>query len=317
MGDNLEYEELIRYVIKVAQELIPKNDQKYINSTRINKMTILVFNELNKNDINTHRFVWGYYRHGFYSRSVSNFLKYNYTNGFHLEEAKVADVNISNETKNIIENTIINIKEFFLKDRKNFCKWVYGEVTPKEYQKFYFNHKKMEKWFETMHNELTKQKIEINFKEKNHDISSLISAYYFSLAHIEDMEILEIFRRYTDIVELLTLKLKNGANPSKVKIFMDRLSNLYMNRIYSMLPPYLSTINGDETFVEREKEIHLLKIENYKKSINIELNKIYKDIKRNELFPTLEEMKNQISEIKMELPRDAMSLQQIYQDINY
>lgn len=317
MGDNLQYEDLIRYVIKVAQEKIPKEEQKYINSTRLNKMTILVFKELNKNNINTNRFIWGYYRHGFYSRSVSNFLKYNYRDGFNLEEAQVKDVNISNDAKNLIESTVVNIKDFFLKDSKSFCKWVYGEITPKEYQEFYFNHKKMERWFERMNDELNKEAININFKDKNYDISSLISAYYFTLGHLEDLEIIEIFRRYTDIIELLILKLKNGANPSKVKIFLDKLNLLYINRIYSLLPPYTYTIDGDKTFAEREKEIHLLKIESYKNSINKELDKIYKEIKRNELLPTLEEMKNQISEIKMELPRDSKSLQELYKDLNH
>ena len=160
MGDNLQYEDLIRYVIKVAQEEIPKDEQNRIKSTRLNKMTILVFNELTKNGIYTERFVWGYYRHGFYSKSVSNFLNYNYKNGFSLEESEIPDVNFSDDIKNLIEKTIINIKDNFLKDRESFTNWVYGEIAPEEYREFYFSHKRLEKWFENMSSELNNEILE-------------------------------------------------------------------------------------------------------------------------------------------------------------
>ena len=92
---------------------------------------------------------------------------------------------------------------------------------------------------------------------------------------MEDLEVIAIFRRFTDILELLNLKLRSGTNNSKIKVLIDRLNNLYLNRIYSLLPPYTETLNGDQKFVEKEKEMHLLRINSYKDSINKELNDIY------------------------------------------
>lgn len=312
MGNNIQYEDLIRHVIKVAQEEIPLDEQKRIKSTRLNKMTILVFNELTKNDINTDRFVWGYYRHGFYSRSVSNFLEYNYKDGFSLEEAEVADVNFSDDIKNLIEKTIINIKDNFLKDRESFTKWVYGEITPKKYREFYFSHKKLEKWFENM-SELNNEQMKIDYSDK-YNLPSLVSEYYFSLKHIDDLEVIAIFRRFTDILELLNLKISGGTNHSKIKVLIDRLNNLYLNRIYSLLPPYAETINGDLKFAKKEKEMHLLRINSYKDSINNELDDIYLVMQKNDLLPSLEEINVELLKMQQKLPSDVRSLKQLYED---
>lgn len=315
MGETLQYEDLIRYVIKVAQDKIPEKEQKYINSTRLNKMVILVFNELRKNNIKTERFVWGYYRHGFYSRSVSNFLKYNYKIGFNLENARVNEVNLSPNVKKIVNTTISNLKEYFIKDRESFTKWVYGEIAPKEYHDFYFSHKKLEKWFEIMSTALNTDFVDIDFNDEKYNLPNLISDYYFSLGHVNDSEVISIFRRFTDILELLNLKLKMGASQSQIKVLIDRLNSLYLNRIYSLLPPYVETINGDPNFVKKEKETHLMRIKSYKNSINKELDKIHSLILQYNLMPSLEEINDELSEMQIKLPDSSKSLKELYQDI--
>lgn len=315
MGDKIQYEDLIRYIIKVTQEQIPLEDQKYISSTRLNKMTILVFNELNMNDIETDRFIWGYYRHGFYSRSVSNFLQYNYKDGFNLENASETEVNLPENVKQIISKTVYNIKDNFLKDREGFVKWVYGEIAPLEYRDFYFNHKKMEKWFEIMNTELNKESINMGFDDDKFNLPNLISDYYFSLGHVDDIEVIRIFRRFTDILELLNLKLKNGANPSMIKVLIDRLNNLYLNRIYSLLPPYNKTMEGDPKFVKREKDTHIIRIKSYKASINSELDKIYSIMAKEDLIPSFEEINKELMNLKQQLPDDSKSLKELYEDL--
>lgn len=315
MGDQIQYEDLIRYVIKVAQEQIPLEDQKYISSTRLNKMTILTFNELNKNDIKTDRFIWGYYRHGFYSRSVSNFLQYNYKDGFNLETASETEVNLPEKVKQIISKTVCNIKDNFLKDRESFVKWVYGEIAPLEYRDFYFNHKKMEKWFENMNTELNNESIAIDFNSDNYNLPNLISDYYSSLGHVDDLEVIVIFRRFTDMLELLNLKLKNGTNHSIIKVLIDRLNNLYLNRVYSLLPPYDKTMDGDPKFVKREKKTHIIRIKSYKDSINKELDEIHYIMVRDELIPSFEEVNNELIKLKQQLPDDAKSLKELYENL--
>ncbi|MGC9517491.1 MAG: hypothetical protein ACP5C3_07330 [Methanomicrobiales archaeon] len=315
MGDGIQYEDLIRFVIKVARDKIPKEEQKYINSTRLNKMVILVFNELCKNNIKTERFIWGYYRHGFYSRSVSNFLKYNYKDGFNLEAAHVNEVNLSANVKKIVSSAVSNLKDNFIKDRESFTKWVYGDIAPKEYRDFYFSHKKLEKWFETMNTELNNDIMHIDINDGKNILSDIISDYYFSLGHINDLEIISIFRRFTDILELLNLKLKGGSNPSQIKVLLDRLNSLYLNRIYSLLPPYIETIDGDPNFVKKEKEAHLLRIKSYKNSINKELDKIHSIILQYNLMPSFEEINDELSQMQIKLPDSNKSLRELYQDI--
>ena len=86
--------------------------------------------------------------------------------------------------------------------------------------------------------------------------SDIISDYYFSIDHINDLSVVETFSKFTDILEQLLIKLKNGENPSMINIELDKAHNLYINKVYNLMTPYLDTLKGDKDIVELEKKSH-------------------------------------------------------------
>ncbi|MCE7698122.1 MAG: hypothetical protein K8E24_004575, partial [Methanobacterium paludis] len=92
-------------------------------------------NELINHDIPVKGFVWGYYKHGFFSPNVNQYIRNNYNGKFNLSNVNGDKTSEIPENLFIfIYNVISKFKKYFVKNRESFLKWIYSEKTPIEYR---------------------------------------------------------------------------------------------------------------------------------------------------------------------------------------
>lgn len=303
--------DIINCIINESQRQFSSTEQKYIHITRLNKLITLVVDELSENHIDVEGFTWGYYRHGFYSKTANSFLKKNFGNEFSLRNIESSESNIPESVITLISDSVMKLKDNFIKNRAEFYGWVYKEKAPKKYKNFYLTHMDLEKWFEDINiDNLISQPIKLS-----DNCSDIISEYYFSIDHINDISVIETFSKFTDILEQLLIKLKNGENPSLINLELDKIHGLYQNRIYNLMTPYLDTLKGDQDKVDSEKKSHQKRVFLLKRSLKMELNVLHSELKSKKLIPTTEEMHIEIRQIYNKLPSDSKSIQEIYDDI--
>lgn len=314
---SIRKDEFILTVLSEAKKNIELKNQRYIPSYRLNKFIVLIYLELEKEGIQVDDFFWGYYRHGFYSRPVKEFLNQNFGINFTLMDIPAVDISVPHKLIEVIDESIKKFKDYFIRDRPKFVNWIYNNKVPSEYKDFYLNHIRLVNWFEIMEKDLESQSSQLTlFNERSRGIYHLISNYYFSLNYINDSEILNIFRKFTDLLEYLCLKLDNGLNQSVFKIKFDELNFLYDKRILTMLTPYMETLSGDCNLIDQEKSEHLNKINSYKFYLNSRLDLIFDNFDEENLLPTYYEMENKIKSLLKDLPSDLESLEQIYEKID-
>jgi len=315
MENTINTDDLIFCVINESQKIFKNQEQRYIGSLRLNKLTILVSEELERNDIKIEGFVWGYYRHGFYSRSVGNFLKLNFGEQINLSQMDVGEIHVSSGVVSLIRDVIVKLHAYFVRNKKVFTKWIYGEITPPLYRDFYLTNKRFEACLEEIRKDILENNSQITlFGEKDHNISEIISKYYLSLEHVNDEERFELFRKFTDIVELVILKWNNGFNPSKVIIVLDQLLKIYKD-LFAILTPYLETLRGDERVIEKEILKHKRMVQVFKVRLNNELDELYEKLEMDGLMPTLDELSNEIEGLYQRLPENSKSIKELY-DMN-
>lgn len=311
MGEiKLNKDDVINLVIVQAQKEFSEHEQHYIQITRLNKLITLVVEDLSNQDYQVEDFIWGYYRHGFYSKTANNYLKDNFGDNFNLSEINAMDAELPENVTETVSEYIHGIKKIFLKSREEFYDWVYKNKTPSKYRDFYQTHRKLEKWFENM--KIAGDIIEFN---ANNDIFDIISDYYYSLEHVEDPGTIEIFGRFADILEQLSLKLKYDDNSSRINIELDRLHVLYRNKIYNTLTPYLETVKGDDAIIDAELESHKKRMFHLKTGLNRELKSLQRELESKEMFPLMEDLHEEIMLTASRLPENSRSIKEIYQDM--
>jgi hypothetical protein len=314
---SVKKDDFILTVLSKTKKNIDLRDQKYIPSTRLNKLIILIYLELEKENIEVDDFFWGYYRHGFFSRPVNEYLKQEFNSNFTLFDLPYIDSSLSGKVLDIIDNSISDLKNYFVRDREKFVNWIYHDKVPSEYKNFYLNHVELDNWFKVMKDDLNSQNNQLTlYNEKTRGIYELISNYYFSLNFVNDAEILEIFRKFTNLLEYSCLKLDNGVNQSIIKIKLDELYFLYDKRILTILTPYIETLKGDCSLVEQEKIEHLNTINSYKEYLNSRLDQILDVFDEENLLPTFSEMDAKIKSLSKNLPADLKSLDEIYEYVD-
>lgn len=313
---NLNEDEFIGSVIDISKDVFDTKDQQYVTKTRINKLSILVANELQKVNINIEGFVWGYYRHGFYSPNVNKYISFNYGGEFNLRNVDKVGVDVSKNLYSFIFDVIKQYKKFFVKDHNQFPKWIYSEKTPMEYQSFYKSHMALSQWFEDITMDLRKGFQKNLFGRNDRGITNLISNYYYSLWFVEDDETLILFRKFTDLVEDLALKFNNEYNPKKIEFYLLKLNKLYNYKkkasILNLLTPYLNTIKGDPQAIPFAIKHHQNKVSGFKKEINKKLDEIYFEFEKEGLLPTFEEMDKELEEFISQSPPGTKNLDEIY-----
>jgi len=315
MGYVINNDELTVYIINESQNIFNEKEQKYIQTTRLNKLIILISEELEQNDVIIEDFVWGYYRHGFYSSTVGDYLKTSYGMDFNLSQLPQKQVDLPEEVTQIINNCISKLSQYFVRDRKTFFEWIYGEITPNEYRDLYLTNRELNKWFEEIKDDLMRRNPQMDlFGRKDRNISGIISKYYFSLEHVEDEEILEIFRKFTDLVEFLSMKLNNNHNISRITIKIDSLFLNYKD-IFAILTPYIDTLHGDAKLVHEEKIKHENRVQFYKKKLNKDLDELYEQFDDEGLIPTIDELNNELLTLQKQLSADSPTLRWFYGEI--
>jgi hypothetical protein len=309
---KLKKEDIINHIIIQAQKEFSEKEQRYIHITRLNKLITLIIKDLKEEGYHVDDFIWGYYRHGFYSKTANTFLKENYGEEFNLNTITTTNTELPLEVTNLVLDSLNGFKNFFIKNREDFYDWVYQKKTPKKYLNFYQTHRKLEKWFENM-----KMDFKNNDSIDSDELSDIISNYYYSLDHVEDLVTFEIFGKFTDILEQLSLKLKKGKDTSRIRIELDRLHVLYNSKIYNILTPYLDTLEGDTDEVARERELHQERMRKSKLSLQREMRTLYHDMDNENLFLTIEELQDEILKAGNKLPENSKSIQELYLDIEF
>ena len=311
---TLECDQFIEYVINTSKDVFEDNNQKYITKTRINKLSILIFEELAKEDIHVNGFVWGYYRHGFFSPNVNNYIDRKYMGEFNLGKINETGLEISGNVYSFIYKAINELKKYFVRNKVQFPKWVYTKKTPKEYRSFYTSHRLLVNWFKEIEND-TKNGYQITLFNKNdREITRLITRYYRSLWYIEDRKTLELFRRFTDLLEDLALKHNNGYDPYKIRLYLKKLNTLYDNKndsVLNIITPYLLTIKGESEAINKEKERYNAKINSFKEHLDVKLNELYIEFEEEGLLPTFEEMREEVDQSIDHAPQNTKSLDEI------
>lgn len=309
---KLKEKDIINFIITESQKQFSKNEQKYIHITRLNKLITLVVDEMSKKDIIVEGFTWGYYRHGFYSKTANRFLKNNFGNEFSLKDIEVSESDLPESIRKLISDSVMKIKDKFVKNRADFYGWVYREKAPKKYKNFYLTHMELEKWFEDINiKKLMSEPLKLHEK-----CSDILSEYYFSTDHINDLSVIETFSKFTDILEQLLIKLKNGGNPSQINMELDKIHNLYYSKIYNLMTPYLDTLKGDQDFVNSEKESHRKRVFLLKRELRKELDVLHKELRAKGIIPTTEEMHKEIHQVYGYLSDESRSIKEFYDIIS-
>ncbi|MEN4017034.1 MAG: hypothetical protein PQ975_00985 [Methanobacterium sp.] len=315
MGYAINNDDLTAYIINESQNVFSKKEQRYIQTTRLNKLIILVSKDLEQNGVIIEDFVWGYYRHGFYSSTVEDYLKTSFGADFNLSQLTQEQVNLPEEVTQMINNCLLKLSQYFVRDRKAFFEWIYGEITPNEYRDFYLTNRELNNWFEEIKDDLMGGNLQMNlFGRKDRNISGIISNYYFSLEHIEDEDILEIFRKFTDLIEFLSIKLNNNQSISQITIKVDSLFRIYKD-IFAILTPYIETLHGDRKLVEQEKIKHKNRVQFYKKKLNKDLDELHEQFESEGLIPTINELNKELLTLIKQLPADSPTIRELYEEI--
>jgi len=305
----LDSTQLIEYVIDVSKDVF-KEDEKYLGKTKINKLTICVFEELSKQNIEVEGFVWGFHRYGFYSPTTSNYIDFKFGDTFRLNSINKIGRNISDNIYWIFFSIISKLKpNFRLDNKKKFPKWLYSLKTPEEYRSFYKSHRNLIKWFDNMINNEFQMDI---YKKYDRGVDQKITEYHRSLWFIDDDETLELFYKYTDLIEDLTIKLNNGYDPYKIKYYLKELNGVY-DTIFTILTPYSLTLKGDPNSIESEKSKHKIKINSIKNDVKLKLDELYSIFAREGLSPTFEETQQALKDLMDNAPPGTKSLDEIHE----
>ena len=309
-------DQLIKYVINISKEVFSEKEQFYVQNVRINKLAILVAEDLANNDIEVKDFVWGYYRHGFYSPSIKTYINSEYNGRFNLNTAFHIDIDIPETLSSLMHNKISELRKFFIRDKKSFFDWIYTKKTPEEYRSFYDSTRKLSEWFENLDQDITHfdgfQTTLFNRLDRN--ISGIISNYYISLGYIHDDELLNILRIFTDLVEDLALQFNNGYNPSKVRLYLNRLNSIY-DSILTIITPYTDTLRGDPLAISKEIENHNSKVDYFKGNIKNQLEELYNVFEEENILPKFEQMQKELHEVENQVPNGTMDLNEIYETL--
>lgn len=299
----MDCENFCDLVIYAARKVFSESEYKYLRKTRLNKLIVIVFQELG---CPVDGFVWGYYKHGFYSPQVNEFLGKRAPDHGELNLGSIntqLSVDTPQDILIKIKRIILSYQNHFKKSRDSFRYWVYNEKTPIEYRPFYRVHNELLSWFDNA--------IDSNIdKEK---LDELITEYYLSLKHVSE-DTLYLFSDFTDSLEDLVLTSTN-TNDLKTTRYFNQLKKLYLNKIYLLLVPYEESLSGDEKEVQKELERFTKKKKIISKEVRKELDEIYDSLESKGLLPSFAQILGDLKETVQKYP-NAKSVDEIIQEIS-
>lgn len=301
---NMDCENFCDLVIYVAREVFNESEYKYLGKTRLNKLIVIVFQELG---YPVDGFVWGYYKHGFYSPQVNEFLGKRAPAHDELNLGSIntpLSVNTPQDILIKIKRIISSYQNHFKKRRDSFRDWVYNEKTPINYRPFYGVHNELLSWLDNA----------INGNIDKEKLDELITDYYLSLKHVSE-DTLYLFSDFTDLLEDLVLTSTKNTNDLKITRYFNQLKKLYLNKISRLLVPYEESLSGDEKEVQKELERFAKKKKIISKEVRKELDEIYDSLESKGLLPSFAQILGDLKETVQKYP-NAKSVDEIIQEIS-
>ena len=312
MNSTLQNDQFVEYVINMSKEVFDEKEQTYMTKTKVNKLAVLVADDLDKNNIQIKDFYCGYYRHGFYSESINKFLNRTYGNTFHLKYVPTHKKRISSDIATLIKQSILKYKKFFIQTRNDFYNWIYTKKTPNEYRGFYSAHRTLLRLFQII--KMNMRNLKPIFIKFNRKIKDIISFYYESIGHVKDLTTLKLFRKFTDLIEYASIKINNGMDAEKfIPTFKDFEKSYDV--LLNLLTPYLDTLKGDKEIIPTAIKEHKKKISYFKSVFEEKISKYYTIFEKNNLFPTFEEMEAELEVLDSEIPPENKDINKIYEII--
>jgi len=314
---NFLEDEFCIVVLSKAKELFGKK-AKYLTSTRMVKLAAFVADDTNFD------LTRGWYKFGDFSPSAYMIAK-NYSDNdlISLDTPKEL-VNKSfeefEELIPLIENSIKNLKPFFIKDQASFFKWIYEVKAPNEFKALYNQHRNFEEFFPLLLTFVRLYKaFPKSFYKTFENLDTSITNYYNHLNHIDDDEILKVFCDFMDLFEMVMLRIKNRdyhVNEDSL-IFLQELKETYCQSegsdcdLWTLLVPYTQTLIGMRA--EEAKRWYRSKVDFGVEVIPKKIEILREQAEALGLFPSIEELEAEIK--KYDNKEERLSLREIYAEL--
>lgn len=259
------------------------NDARYITETRALKLVCMVADELEYDE-----FPRGWYRHGYYSFRVHSIIK-DIEIRKNLYSTKINKEEVNKKLLPLVGPIIMELKPKFILARKDFLHWIHFDLPPTQYKPFY-------RYSEEFTNKIKAlgSAPKFSFYDSYDDFSDTITHYNTSLKHVKN-EYLETYFYFSDILEnILLINKKRNLNFIGLKRIIDRLSNIFEEKLYSCLPPFEDSVKG----ISKEGEIEIFN-SNASRKVALVIKDLYDietELRRKGLLPQLEEFDDEIIE---------------------
>lgn len=291
------------------------DDAKYLRLARMVKLAAFVADDVGFD------LTRGWYKYGEYSPNAYMIAK-NYSDGdlISLELPKELVNGSLEEFKELIpliDESIKNLKQFFVMDQTSFYNWVYETKAPEKFKGLYKSHRSFEQLFLDI---LTFLRLPRAFPklvyekfEKIKDQDMLITNYYNHLNHLEDDRILNIFCDFMDLFEMVMLRIKNKGyhvNEDGL-IFLQELKENYCdsdNDLWTLLVPYSETLRGMRA--EDEKRWYGSKVDFILGMLPKKLEIFREQAESMDLLPSIENIEAEIK--KYDSKENRTPLREIY-----
>lgn len=268
----------------------------------------------------------GWYKHGYYSRSVDSHMS-SYPS---FEELDV-ETDIFREAQQHVDETFIykldanirnRVTDKFVKDGSIFYKWIYSDLAPSNYRDFYNYNREFTKSLEYLIDAAKKNEPQI--KEDLSRVDKALSNLRSALRFIKDDEILDVYLRFSDLLRMLMIKFRKDNTVKNIDLAvvlaLENLFWLYINSqsmerestanvaqyifpvtpleggdIWTILTPYRETLIGQQ----KDEEIirHTKKIQTLKPNLLNAIGKLKEFCEDYKLLPSMEDIKAEIRRI--------------------
>jgi len=305
---DLETEEkMFSVAVLYAAKKIFGYKAKYLHATKMVKLVALVAENVGYN------LTRGWYKYGYYAPSAYDVItefagKDAYCLTSFEPPKDLVDSSFEKFGARVtsIENSIGDLEEFFVQKWKDFVAWVYSELVPPEYKNFYLTHVEFKNFLMMFTHYLKSPSVwRWQFDKFGPRLANLVDRYNNALEHIKDESILEIFRDFMRLLELVELRIenKNFEIGDRELLFLEDLQQFYINKqtmegalftkeLWMLLIPYSETLVGNLADIEHEN--YIKKVEDTKEFLRPILSRLIRRAKDLDLLPSIAELEAKI-----------------------
>jgi hypothetical protein len=283
-------------VLTEAKKFFEPHEQRILGQSRMEKLVAYVADDVGYSDLTR-----GWYKFGLYAPSAWSVSK-KYANGGNLQQFSIPSSKIRlREFSNIlpkIRKSIYNLKKNFILEKNSFYEWVYS-TSPREYRNFYLSKMRFENNFEEFKVHYS-HGYSLYFEDEYWSQIKLISDLYKNIEHVSDIETIDIFHDYMDLLEMVLLKIKilSFKQSKEMVSVLDTLLEAFRgeNGLLTLLVPFKETLIGrDAEDLTRWMDS---KISSSKEFLPSHIEALYEEARRHDLLPTKEELEADIKNYK-------------------